>query len=263
MIEFILYPILAGVGLALLSGPLGSFVVWKRMAYFGETLAHSALLGVALSFILELHPTIGIGVVCAVLAWVLNRSDNSSQLSGDSILGILSHSMLALGIVLMGFVSNTRIDLLGFLFGDILTVSLTELFLIYGLTAAGLILIAYFWRPLITMLVDEDVARVEGHNVQRLRLLIMLLLACVIAIAMKIVGVLLITALLIIPAATSRKLTSSPEAMAMVASSFGVLSVLIGLIGSLILDTAAGPSIVICAALFYVMVQAGSKALKK
>ncbi len=254
MINFLLFPLLAGIGLALLTGPLGSFVVWRRMAYFGDTLAHSALLGVALSLLLEVHPTIGICAVCAVIAFILNCSEKNQTISSDSMLGILSHSMLALGIVVMGFFSNTRIDLLGFLFGDILTVTSTELLLVYLLAVLGLLTIVIFWRPLIAMVVDEDVARVEGHNIERLKMILMFLLACVIGVAIKIVGVLLITALLIIPAAASHKLTRSPEAMAFFASLVGVVSVVVGLVSSMQFDTAAGPSIVICATLLYILI---------
>jgi zinc transport system permease protein len=249
--EFMLYALLAGAGVALVAGPLGSFVVWRRMAYFGDTLAHSALLGVAIGVLLEVHPLLAVIVSSLVLALILVGLQTQKLLADDTLLGILSHSTLALGLVCAGMLADTRIDLWGLLFGDLLTTNRTDLLVIYG--AAGLVLAAlwYCWQPLIFATLDETLAQVEGIPVVRLRLLLMGLIALVVALALKVVGVLLITSLLIIPAATSRRFSRSPEVMATGASLLGVAAVCGGLGLSYFLDTPAGPSIVLAASSFF------------
>ncbi len=239
--------LIAGVGLALVAGPLGCFVVWRRMAYFGDTMAHSALLGVALSFLLNINLTLGVFVVAALVSVALVLLQRWNTLSTDALLGILSHSTLAIGLVLVAFMTWVRIDLMGFLFGDILAVSTTDIALIWGGGAAILVVLVLIWRPLLASTVNAEVAEAEGLRPEATRLVFMLLLAVVIAIAMKLVGVLLITSLLIIPAATARRLAFSPEQMAVIAAVLGALAVTGGLFGSLTYDTPSGPSIVVAA----------------
>jgi zinc transport system permease protein len=243
----------AGVGLALVTGPLGCFVVWRRMAYFGDTMAHSALLGVALAFLLNINLTLGVFAVAALVAGVLIVLQRQATLSTDALLGILSHSTLAVGLVIVGFLTTARIDLMAFLFGDILAVSLTDVFVIYGGGILILALLAWFWRPLLASTVNADLAEAEGMRPEAARLLLMVLMASVIAIAMKLVGVMLITSLLIIPAATARRLSATPEQMAVMASILGALAVAGGLFGSRTWDTASGPSIVVAALLLFAL----------
>lgn len=251
MTDFLILALLAGIGVALIAGPLGAFTVWRRMAYFGDTLAHSALLGIAIGLFLDIHVNLGIVVACSVVAIVLSVLQTRTQVAVDSLLGILSHTSLALGLVCIGFFSSARVDIYSYLFGDLLTVTALEVGLIYLVSLASLGVLVYFWRSLLIIAIDEDIARVEGKPVDFLRLLLMLLMALVIAVAMKVVGVLLITALLIIPAAASRRLSSSPEAMAIIATLIAMLSVIFGLAASWFLDSPAGPSIVLGAALFF------------
>lgn len=251
MDDFLLRALLAGLMVALVTGALGTFVVWRRMAYFGDTLAHSALLGVSLGVLLELNLNLAIVVVCLILALLLVALQNQRKLASDTLLGILSHSALALGLVAVSFTESVRIDLMGYLFGDILAVGHTELWWIGvgGLFALGLLL--RLWRPLLAMTVHEELAQIEGVNTGRTRLLFMLLIALVIATAMKVVGILLITSLLIIPAATARHYSRTPEQMALLASLIGMLAVSGGLFGSLKWDLPAGPAIVVSAALLF------------
>lgn len=254
MIELMILPLLAGVGIALSAGPLGAFAVWRRMAYFGDTLAHSALIGVALGLFLSINVTVTIIVCCVIIAVLLVLIEQKSDLSTDTILGILSHSALALGLICVSLYSHTRINLFGYLFGDFLLVSQTEVIIIYAVALFVISMLIIFWRGLIMISTDEDLARVEGNHVEALRLLLMLLMALVIALAMKVVGVLLITALLIIPAACSRKLSSSPEAMALIAPIIGAVSVIVGLISSFIWDLPSGPSVVIAATCLFAII---------
>ena len=253
MADFLLYALLAGLALAIVAGPLGSFVVWRRMAYFGDTLSHAALLGVALGFVLDISPTLAVTVGCLLLAIVLVTLQRRQPLASDTLLGILAPSTLSLGLVVLSFMHNVRIDLMAYLFGDLLAISPTDLAWILGGSAVVLILIVALWRPLLAMTVHEEMARVEGLPVAALRLGLMLLIAIVIAVAMKIVGVLLITSLLIIPAAAAQRHARSPEQMAVGASVLGVLAVCGGLALSWFQDTPAGPSIVVCAAVLFLL----------
>ncbi|MDQ2105057.1 zinc ABC transporter permease subunit ZnuB [Azospirillum isscasi] len=262
MDDFVLRALAAGCGLALVAGPLGSFVVWRRMAYFGDTLAHSALLGVALGFLLGVNPLVGVVGVCVALALALVGLQRRRALASDTVLGILSHSSLSLGLVAIAFLETLRVDLVAYLFGDILSVTPADLAWIYGGGAAALGGLLLLWRRLLAVTVDEDLARVEGMPVEALRLAFMLLIALVIAAAMKIVGILLITSLLIIPAAAARRFSRTPEAMAALASVFGIAAVLGGLFSSLSWDLPGGPSIVVAAAALFlasVLVPAGNR----
>ncbi|WP_075184725.1 iron chelate uptake ABC transporter family permease subunit [Teredinibacter haidensis] len=247
LLSLLALPLLGGIGIALIAGPLGAFVVWRRMAYFGDTLAHSALLGVALGVMADVNLTLAMLFAGAVISLALWKLQSRASLASDTLLGILSHSSLALGLICVSLLSSNRINLFGYLFGDLLTVGIKDLLVIYLAGAACLGILFAFWRPLVMSAVDEDLARVEGYAIEKLRLLLMLLMATVVALSMKLVGVLLITALLIIPAAASRRLTRSPEAMAIGAAVIGVFSVIGGMLASVVLDLPAGPAIVLSA----------------
>ena len=253
MADFLLHALLAGLALALVAGPLGSFVVWRRMAYFGDTMAHSALLGVALALIFDINMMIGVFAVAVAISAILLLLQRRHTLSADSLLGILSHATLSLGLVLVAFMTWVRVDLLSFLFGDILAVSRMDIAFIYGGGVFVLAVLAWLWRPFLAATVSEDIARAEGMNPALSRIVFMLLLAIVIAIAMKIVGILLITSLLIIPAATARRFSSTPEQMAILASLIGAAGVIGGLYGSIHFDTPSGPSIVVAALAIFIL----------
>lgn len=250
--DFFMRALIAGIGFALVTGPLGCFIVWRRMAYFGDTMAHSALLGVALSFVFNLNMMVGVIAVALMVSIALLILEKRQSLSADALLGILSHSTLALGLVIVSLMTTVRIDLMGLLFGDILAVTRVDIAMIYGFGAVILAILIWFWRPLVAATVNVELAQAENMRPQRTRFVLMVLLALLIAIAMKIVGILLITALLIIPAATARRFAATPEIMAVLASIFGVIAVIGGLYGSLYYDTPSGPSIVVGALVIFV-----------
>ena len=258
--DFFVRAMIAGIGVALVAGPLGCFIVWRRMAYFGDTMAHSSLLGVAVAFLIEVNPTIGVFAIATLIALSLFLLERRGGLSSDALLGILAHSSLAIGLVLIAFMTWLRIDLLSYLFGDILAVSRVDLLLIYGGGAAVLLGLAVIWRPLLAETVSVELAQAEAMKPERARLAFVVLLAAVIAVAIKIVGILLVTALLIVPAAAARRFAAGPVQMAVLAAAGGVLAVIGGLYGSLAFDTPSGPSIVVAALLLFLISQAAPAA---
>lgn len=251
MTDFLLYALLAGLGVALVAGPLGCFVVWRRMAYFGDTLAHSALLGVSLGVLLDINLNITVIAIPLAMAIGLVFLEKRGFLSLDTLLGILSHSALAAGLVVISLLPGVRVDLMSLLFGDLLAVTKNDLWVIYTVSGAVLALLGLLWKQLINITVDPELAAVEGTNVTLVSTALMLITALVIALAMKVVGVLLITALLIIPAATARRVSQTPEQMAVAASLIAMLTVVMGLAMSWNLDTPAGPSVVISASFLF------------
>ena len=258
--EFLVRALAAGIGVALIAGPLGCFIIWRRMAYFGDTMAHSALLGVALAVLFEVSITGSVFVIATLGALALIVLQRRAPLSSDALLGILSHSTLALGIVIVAMMTWLRIDLMAYLFGDILAVSWLDIVVIYAGGALVIGLLALIWRPLLAGTISAELAAAEGLHPERARIIFMLLMAAVIAIAMKVVGILLITSLLIIPAAAARRFSSTPEMMAVIAALTGAVAVIGGLAGSLKWDTPSGPSIVVAAALLFLLsVLAGSR----
>lgn len=249
--DFLVRALVAGVGLAVVAGPVGCLVVWRRMAYFGATLAHGALLGLALGFLLDVAPMAAVVIVCVALSAALVGLERRRTLATDTLLGILAHGALALGLVMLAFLETVRLDLMAYLFGDILSVTWTDILWIYAGGAAVLAALAYLWRDLLSITIHEDLARVDGVPVDQRRFLFMVLIAVVVAVAMKIVGILLTVSMLIVPAAAARPLSASPERMAGLAALLGTLSVAAGLAASVAWDTPAGPSIVVAATVMF------------
>ena len=251
--DFFTRALIGGIGVALVAGPIGCFIVWRRLAYFGDTLSHSALLGIAIALLLEVNITLTVFVISVGISFLLLFLQRRATLSSDALLGLLAHSTLALGLVVLAFMSWVRVDLMGFLFGDILAITSFDIAIIWGGGIAVLAVMAAIWRPLFAATVNYDLAIAEGVKPELVNALFMIIIAAVIAVSMKLVGVLLITALLIIPAATARRFSASPEIMAVLASVIGAASVWLGLNGSLKWDTPAGPSIVVAAMFCFII----------
>lgn len=256
MYDFLSYALLAGVGVTFASAPLGALMIWRKMAYFGDTLAHAALLGLVLNYLLQLgHPLFGVAAVSIVIALLLLYGEHKTSLTSDSLLGVLSHVSLALGVVLLSITPMFRSAMFGFLFGDILSVNREDLVLIYSTVSLIVGVLWWSWRDLIAMTIHEDLAAVEGVNIRRQRVLLVLMLALLIAVAMKVLGVLLITAMLIVPAAAARVFAKTPESMVCIAWVISILSVLGGLWVSWVGDVPAGPAIVVMAGVTFVLGQ--------
>ena len=256
--DFMVRAALAGIGLALAAGPLGAFVVWRRMAYFGDATAHAAILGVALALALSLPVTAG--VLVSALAMALAVSSLSGRgLAMDTLLGVAAHGALAVGIVALSLASGRALDVEAFLFGELLAVTRADLALIWGGAAAVVALLAWRWSPLLTATISEELAHAAGVDPRRERLILTLALAVVVAVSIKVVGALLITAMLIIPAASARAFARDPETMALAAALFGAGAVLAGLQAAWAMDTPAGPSIVAAAAAGFVISAAAAR----
>ncbi len=251
--DFVLRAAAAGVGVALVSAPLGCFIVWRRLSYFGATIAHGGLLGVALGFLLGIDLTLGVAVTAIVLAVLLMGLERQRLLPSDALLGILSHAALALGLIFAGLLVGKRLDLMAYLFGDILAVSERDLYWIWGGGAVVMAMVAALWRPLLALSVHPELAQAEGVRPRLVEAAFVVLLAFTVAAAMKIVGILLITSMLVIPAATARPFSKTPEQMAIGAALIGALSVLMGLGFSLVSDVATGPAIVVASALLFAL----------
>jgi len=252
--DFLIRAMLAGVGVALAVAPLGCFIVWRRMAYFGDATAHAAVLGIALSLALSISIFVGVLGVALVMALIVS-SLTGRTLAMDTMLGVISHGALALGLVAVSLLQGVRLDLMAFLFGDILAVGRADLGTIWGGAALVVVLMVWRWQPLLTSTLNPDLAYASGLDPRREQLALTVALAVVVAVAIKVVGVLLIAAMLIIPAAGARPLARTPEGMAIIAALIGVTSALLGLQASMLYDTPAGPSIVCVATGIFALTQ--------
>ena len=252
--DFLVRATLASIGVALAAAPLGCFVVWRRMAYFGDATAHAAMLGVAISLTFSMPIFIGVLAVCLLMAMSIS-SLSGKGFAMDTLLGVMAHASLAVGLVAVSFLSGMRIDLMSYLFGDILAVGRTDLWVILFGGITVLALLFWRWSGLLLSTLNPDLALASGINPKREQYVLTMSLAIVVAVAIKVVGVLLIAALLIIPAATARPFSKTPEVMAVIAASIGVIASISGLKASYVFDTPTGPTIVCVSALLFVVTQ--------
>ncbi|WP_417317606.1 iron chelate uptake ABC transporter family permease subunit [Emcibacter sp.] len=251
--SFILYALAAGILVAVAAGPLGCFLVWRRMAYFGDTVAHSALMGVALGFAFGTTSPVVMIIVCAAVALFLLVLQRDRSLSSDTLLGILAHSALSIGLIMIALQESVRQNMMFYLIGDILAIDAVDIYRLSAMCLAVLVIMALIWRDLLSSTVHEDLARVEGVPVMRTKVIYMLLIASLVALSLKVTGVLLVTALMIIPAAGARNLARTPGIMVALAVAIGVLSVTSGVVISSNWDVPTGPAIVLSATLVFVL----------
>ena len=251
--NFFIRALMAGIGIAIVTGPLGCLIIWRRLSYFGDTLSHSALLGVTLAYAFSLNISLSVFIISGIVALLLLSLQKRTKLAGDSLLGLLAHSSLAIGLVLIGFLSSIRFDLMGLLFGDILSVTMEDIFIIWlgGLIILGILFI--IWKSIFASTVNYDLAAAEGMRPDLSNFIFTILLAGVIAISIKMIGALLITGLLLIPAATARSLSNNPFQMVILSTLTGIISVIIGLFSSLEFNTASGPSIIVAALILFII----------
>lgn len=253
MDDFFIRALIAGIGIALVTGPLGCFVIWRRLSFFGDTLSHAALLGVTFSISFDINVSLSVFIISSLVAIILLRLQKKTNLAGDALLGLLAHSSLAIGLVVLGFLSFIRFDIMGLLFGDILSVTLSDLLIIWIGGGVIILILTLIWRPLFASTVNYEIAEAEGLSPEKYNILFTILMAGIIAISIKMVGLLLITGMMIIPAAAARNLSNSPKQMVIISVIFGLLSVLIGLYASLEINTPSGPSVITTSLLFFIL----------
>ena len=251
--DFFVRALVAGIGMAIVAGPLGCFVIWRRLAYFGDTLAHSGLLGVTIGFILNIDLSLSVFVISGIIAFFLLVLQKKTKLAGDSLLGLLAHSSLAIGLVFIAILSSIRFDLMGLLLGDILSVSINDILIIWFGGGLLLLVLFFIWKSLFAATISYDLAKAEGMSPELSNYIFTILLAGIIAISIKMIGVLLITGLLLIPPAMSRNFSNSPKQMIIFSIIGGVISVIIGLFCSLQLNTPSGPSIIVASMILFVL----------
>ena len=239
--DFFIRALIAGIGIALVTGPLGCFIIWRRLSFFGDTLSHSALLGVTIAFFFELNIAFSVFLISSAIALILLKLQKTTKLPGDALLGLLAHSSLAVGLVVIGFLTTIRFDIMGLLFGDILAVNEIDLLIIWIGGALILLILKYIWKPLFASTVNHELAEAEGMNPDKVNAIFTVLLAAIIAISIKIVGLLLITGMLIMPAAMARNVSNNPNQMVKLSIIGGLLSVIIGLFSSLEINNPSGP----------------------
>ncbi len=256
---FLLRAFAAGIGIVITAGVMGCFVVWRRMAYFGDSLAHSSLLGIALGLVTGINLNLSVIIICTIFAAILVWLQQKKILATDTLLGILAHGALSIGIVVISLLDRQRIDIYSYLFGDILTVTPTDLAWIYGGGAFVLFMLIVNWSSLVIMTINEDLAKAEGVKTFFSHLLFMLMMTIFVALSIRIVGILLITSMLIIPAATARQLATSPKSMAIISSILGIFAVIIGLSMSIYYDLPSGPAIVASSTTLFALLFALSK----
>ncbi len=245
--------LLAGIGIILAAGPLGCFIVWRQMAFFGETIAHASLLGVALALLLDVNIMLGVGFITVMVAVLLNVLGGQRQIATDTLLGVVAHAMLSFGLIAATLLSGVEIDLMDYLIGDIMSVSRLDLLMVYAIAALVVAGLAFIWKPLLAASVHEELAIAEGIGVKRHRIILILLIALSIAAAMKIVGILLIASFLIIPGAIARLFARSPEQMAVMAVIAGLAGLAAGLGGAAGLGLPTGPAIVAVLAVMFML----------
>jgi zinc transport system permease protein len=251
--DFFIRALIAGIGIALVAGPLGCFVIWRRLSFFGDTLSHSALLGVTLALSFDINIALSVFFVSSAVALVLLKLQKTTNLPGDALLGLLAHSSLAVGLVVISFLSFIRFDIMGLLFGDILAVAPNDIFIIWIGGVLILLVLKIIWKPLFASTVNYELAEAEGMNPARVNAIFTILMAAIIAISIKMVGLLLITGMLIIPAAMARNLSNNPIQMVAYSVIGGLLSVIVGLFASLELNSPSGPSIITTALVLFIL----------
>jgi len=239
--------------LSLLTAPMGCFVVWRKLSYFGATLAHSALLGAILGLLTGIGVLLGVIGFTALLAIILSFWLKHRLLSSDTILGFIAHLSLAISVIAVSVMDNLRIDLVAYLFGDVLSLSTSMFYATIAIALLGLLIIILNWRGFVNLAVQTDIANIEGYATKRLELMFMLILSMTIALGMLSIGVLLIIAMLIIPAATARLFARSLLQMAWLTWIITVIAIVLGMALAFLLDFPAGATVVVVAGFIFIV----------
>lgn len=249
--QFVFIPWACALLSAITAAPLGSIIAWRRLIYFGEALAHSAWLGIALALYFHLPIYLGIWAITALLILLLYLIKRSSHADGNNILGTLSHFMLALGVIALSKMENIRTDLFSYLFGDILNTNSADLALISIVCLFTLAIMYSLWQPLILLTINEDIARTEKPHIHRYEGIFLLLLGLFAGIMIQLLGLLLVMAFLIIPIQTTNRFAHTPEQCILWAAMISAITATLGIIIAYLWDFPVAPSIVSISGICY------------
>ncbi|WP_168463928.1 metal ABC transporter permease [Wolbachia endosymbiont of Ctenocephalides felis wCfeT] len=250
--DFFINSLIAVVIISLVTGALGSFMIWQRLSYLGDSLSHSSLLGIALALILKISPSISIMLIAIMFALLLSLNFNRLY-SADTILNIVTNVVLSSSLIIMSFLPSGNGGIINSLFGDILTLEKSDILLILLASVAAALTLILRWRYWLMISINQDLATVEKINVNLVRLEFLITLAIFIAVAAQLIGILLIAAFLLIPAASARLISKTPMQMIIVATVFSVISGVSGLILSANFDLLTGPAIILTSALYLIV----------
>jgi len=251
--DFLVRSILAGLMMVSIAAPMGCLMVWQRLAFLSDTLGHAAVLGVGIGLLLEVNPMFGVLAVVILIVFSLSQVANFNNALSETTLAIISHTGLAGGLILLGALPSNSVSLEAILFGDLLATTRSDLLMILVTTLILLVLLIRHWRPFVALSVSREIAQAEGISVRKEQFLMYMMIALLVAVLMKVMGVLLIAAMLVIPTTSARLLSQNPEQMVLFSAVFGVLSLAGGITGSFHFDWQTGPSIVLSATIFLVI----------
>ena len=251
--DFVIRALIAGIFMVSIAAPMGCLMVWQRLAFLSDTLGHAAVLGVGIGIGLQLHPMFGVLAVVLLIVLSLSRVNNFNNALSETALAIISHSGLAAGLILLGTLPNRNISLESILFGDLLATSVNDLMMIAITVAVLVFLLLHHWRSFVAVSVSREIAQAEGIEVRKTQFLMYLMIALLVAVMMKVMGVLLIAAALVIPTSSARLVSRSPEQMVLFSAIFGMGSLAGGMTSSFHFDWQTGPAIVLSAAVLLVI----------
>ena len=245
--EYLWRSIAAGLIMVSIAAPMGCLMVWQRLAFLSDTLGHAAVLGVGVGLMLQLVPIVGVLAVALLIVFSLSRVSNFNTALSETTLAIISHTGLAGGIILVGLLPARSVNLEAILFGDLLATSRTDLLELLATTLVLAVLLVRHWREFVALSVSREIAQAEGIAVRRVQFLMYAMIALLVAVMMKVMGVLLIAAMLVIPTSSARLFSSSPEQMVAISALYGLGALGGGIASSYHFDWQTGPAIVVSA----------------
>ena len=260
--DFLLRALFAGLIMVVIAAPMGCLMVWQRLAFLSDTLGHAAVMGVGLGLMLQIEPLYGVLAVALVIVFSLSRVSHFNNALSETTLAIISHTGLAGGIILVGLLPAPTVNLEAILFGDLLATTRGDLLNRLLTTIVLLVWLLRYWRAFVAVSVSREIAQAEGIEVRRVQALMYVMIALLVAVMMKVLGVLLIAALLVIPTSSARLFSRSPEQMVLISGLYGLAALGGGLTGSFQFDWQTGPAIVISATLLLLLTLAYTRLRK-
>jgi zinc transport system permease protein len=260
--DFLLRALFAGLIMVVIAAPMGCLMVWQRLAFLSDTLGHAAVMGVGLGLMLQIEPLYGVLAVALVIVFSLSRVSHFNNALSETTLAIISHTGLAGGIILVGLLPAPTVNLEAILFGDLLATTRGDLLNLLLTTIVLLVLLLRYWRAFVAVSVSREIAQAEGIEVRRVQALMYVMIALLVAVMMKVMGVLLIAAMLVIPTSSARLFSRSPEQMVLISGLYGLAALGGGLTGSFQFDWQTGPAIVISATLLLLLTLAYARLRK-